>query len=330
MFSWMRTLKDIFKDKDFVVIVLIIVGLMMVTSFSFIMSYRLALVGREEVAVPNVINKELSEALQDLQVKNLDFNIQLRFSEKASDLGHIIEQSPKPGFVLRAGRKVSLIVSKGALQGVIPNFIGRNIESVRDQLSLMYTKSRPLLVIANPMSVYDSSPVGTILSQDPQPGYEISSLTELKFRISRGPTNKKVVSLASNYVGLGYKEVLENLFQNRMKFEFFIDDSLSGDSGVILLQEPDESQIIPLEGMKFKIKPVKVEKGNIFRLLDFTLPLYPVDIKLDLEVRESENIITPLYSFYTRGGRITVPILLKEGSIVNVKVYGEIVDNLKF
>lgn len=317
------------SDNGFIWLVIFIIGLMAMTTFIFLASYRLALVGKEEVAVPNLINKELPEALQDLQAKGLTSQVVLRFSDNTFEAGRVIDQEPRAGFVLRSGRRVNLTVSRGVMQGVVPNFIGQNIEEAKNYISILYANSRPLMIITNPMKVYDDAPIGTILSQDPPAGTEISSLVEIKFRISQGKTNEKQ-SPIPNYIGLSYTQALQNLFENRFPFSFSINNNLTGGEGIILEQSPEEGSYLGSGMVQLSIKAPKTEKGYLFTLLDATLPVYPVFVKLDIVQEDSAGIKQTLYSFYTKGNRVAIPAIVKEGSSVSFIIFGKEAHKISF
>lgn len=310
------------SDNGFIWLVIFILCLMAMTTFIFLATYRLALVGQEEVSVPNLINKELPEALQELQAKGLSSQVVLRFSENTYEAGRIIDQEPRAGFVLRSGRRVNLTVSKGVMQGVVPNFIGQNIEEVRNYISLLYANSRPLMIITNPMKAYDDAPVGTILSQDPPAGTEISSLVEVKLRISQGKMNEKQ-SPIPNYIGLSYTQALQNLFENRFPFSFSFNNNLEGAEGVILQQSPEEGSYLESGIIQLTMKAPKTDKGYSFVLLDATLPIYPVFAKLDIIQEDISGAKQTLYSFYTKGNRIAIPAIVKEGSNVSFIIFGK-------
>jgi len=85
----------------------IFVGIIAVSVFFY------AVHGEEQTMVPDVTGKELTEALLELQVKELYPRLQLRYSQTSRDKGFILEQEPKPGTIVKAGRRIRLIVSRG-------------------------------------------------------------------------------------------------------------------------------------------------------------------------------------------------------------------------
>ena len=92
--------------------------------------FSLTLRGQEQVLVPNVEGLELSQALIKLQEKELYPRISVRTSEQADTKGQILEQNPRPGSVVKAGRRIALVVSKGAIVDKIGAYIGQDRKSV--------------------------------------------------------------------------------------------------------------------------------------------------------------------------------------------------------
>ncbi|MBR4011266.1 MAG: PASTA domain-containing protein, partial [Spirochaetaceae bacterium] len=100
----------------------------------------------EEVLVPNVVNKPLEEALQDMQVKELYPKIQLRYSNTQSDKGYVLEQDPPAGAIVKAQRHIDLVVSKGAVIDRVGNYVGQKLDDVKLSLqALMAESAIPLI-----------------------------------------------------------------------------------------------------------------------------------------------------------------------------------------
>jgi hypothetical protein len=57
--------------------------------------------GPEQVLVPNVVGKQLEDALLEMQVKELYPKINLRYSDVPGDEGAILEQSPAAGAIVK-------------------------------------------------------------------------------------------------------------------------------------------------------------------------------------------------------------------------------------
>ena len=81
--------------------------------------------GAEQTMVPDVQGKDLTAALLELQVKELYPRIQLRHSQTSADKGLVLEQNPRPGTIVKAGRRIQLVVSQGVMINTVENFLGR-------------------------------------------------------------------------------------------------------------------------------------------------------------------------------------------------------------
>ena len=111
---------------------LIFVGIIAISVFFIVVR------GAEQTMVPDVQGLELTKALMDLQVKELYPRIQLRYTQTSADKGLILEQNPMPGTIVKAGRRIRLVVSQGALVNTIENYLGKNIDDVRMDLHTLY------------------------------------------------------------------------------------------------------------------------------------------------------------------------------------------------
>jgi hypothetical protein len=133
-----------------------------------------------------------------------------------------------------------------------------------------------------------------------------------------------------SYLGLSYLQALSNLFENRLPFSFVVNESLSGERGIILAQSPGEGEYLGTGSLQLGMRAPTVERGTKFILIDATLPVYPVFVKLEIQVEEPNGSQHTLYSFYTKGGRISLPAIIKENSSVNLSVFDKLVQRLVF
>ncbi|HRV28690.1 MAG TPA: PASTA domain-containing protein, partial [Spirochaetia bacterium] len=174
-------------------IILLLITAIVIMVITGIAVFSLTLRGEEQVLVPNVEGMELTQALLKLQEKELYPRITLRTSDKIETKGQILEQNPRPGTVVKAGRRIALVVNKGAVVDKVDNYVGKTVDEVKILLQSQFGASRQLIVIKDPL-VYDysKSPSGTILAQTPAPGTPVTGLTELQLVVSKGPEQEKI------------------------------------------------------------------------------------------------------------------------------------------
>src|SRR5574344_1024518 len=123
--------------------------------------------GSEKVMVPNVVGKNLEEALLEMQAKELYPKIQLKYSDVPGDEGKILDQNPDAGAIVKAYRRITLTVSRGTIVNQIENYVGMNYDDLKLKLQTQFTGQRQLIVLADPVYKADASDSGTIIAQNP-------------------------------------------------------------------------------------------------------------------------------------------------------------------
>ncbi|MCX8013486.1 MAG: PASTA domain-containing protein, partial [Rectinema sp.] len=168
--------------------------MLLVMALSAVLVFFLALKGEERTMVPDVRRMELPDALVKLQQRELYPRLTLRFTDNPLDRNLVLEQNPPPGSIVKAGRRINLVVSKGAVLDKIEDYSGRTIEDLRLYLQSQTTRNKGLVTIREPpLYIFDNAAPGTILDQSPKPGTEISGPTVLDLVVSKGPEAKEIV-----------------------------------------------------------------------------------------------------------------------------------------
>jgi beta-lactam-binding protein with PASTA domain len=308
-------------------VLLVIVGIIAVSIFF------VAVRGAEQTLVPEVRGKELTEALLELQVKELYPRIQLRYSQSSRDRGHILEQDPKAGTIVKAGRQIRLVVSQGVMINRVENFVGRNIDDVRMDLQTFVASSgNPLLTLKEPL-MYDFSPEapGTILRQKPEPGTDISGPMSLEFVISQG--QEHALLTVPQLTGLSLSSVLEQIGRMGIVFEFSLREIREGEKGeTVVYQTPAAGTSVTSNVIVDLVvnTPVQLKEGEVYNLFTYTMPKnpYPLPVRLEALLPSGERI--RLISVEYPGGKFTVPYRLPAESVLilsmmNREIYRETV-----
>ncbi|HOT63646.1 MAG TPA: PASTA domain-containing protein, partial [Treponemataceae bacterium] len=190
------------------------------TAVACVVVFLMSLKGTEQVMVPDVVGKDLSIAMLEMQAKELFPKIQLRYSENPNDRGVILEQGPVAGSIVKAGRRINLVVSRGVIVDRVENFVGQNLDDVKIHLQTLFTStSKPLISIKDPPKYrFASDPAGTILEQNPPPDTAVSGPMEVELVVSRGPENQKVQVPALS--GLSIPEALSLMGRGQTVFDF--------------------------------------------------------------------------------------------------------------
>jgi beta-lactam-binding protein with PASTA domain len=307
--------------------ILVFVGIIAVSIFF------IAVQGAEQTMVPDVRGKELTEALLELQVKELYPRLQLRYSYSSQDKGLILEQEPRAGTIVKAGRRIRLVVSQGVMISKVENYVGRNVDDVRmDIQTLVVSSGAPLLSLKEPLMYdYSAEPPGTILNQKPEPGTDISGPMALEFVVSQGQENALVT--VPQLAGLSLAEALERISGTGINVSFTLREIRPGEKGeTIIFQTPQANASAPANVVVqlTATVPEELPEGEVFGLFRYTIPEnpYPLTVRLEALLPSGERI--RLISVEYSGGEFTVPYRLPAGSalvlsMLNREIYRETV-----
>jgi len=195
-----------------------LIGMAFLVVFLSVTVFFLALRGEEETMVPQVVGKDVTTALVELQEKELVPYVQVKFSEDPREKGNVVSQDPEGGILAKAGRRVTLWVSKGAVIDNVENFVGQNINDVQSRLKTLFaTQATPLLVLtSNPIYTFNSAPEGTVLEQKPLAGTPLAAPTELVVVVSKG--SKGMVVAVSRYQDRSWPEAVAMLISENKSF----------------------------------------------------------------------------------------------------------------
>ncbi len=308
--------------KYFKILMYSFIGIILITFVAGAITFLMSLRGAEDTLVPEVRGQELVDALVELQRRELYPLIEARFDSDPATRGSILDQSPAAGSVVKAGQRVQLVVSQGAIVDRVDDFVGRPVEEVRDELQALFATFDALLRIANVTYVFHQSDPGTIVEQDPAPGVDLSGPTDLNLIVSRGARDEPI--RASSYVGLQYTEALQRIGRVGVPFEFRLIDPAPGRTpGVVQRQQPTAgSELEAGEALVFElVPPQNVPDGLVFGIFRHELPRYPVSVELNLDVISPTGERRRLTTMLHPGGTVTVPYLEEIGSTLVLSRY---------
>jgi beta-lactam-binding protein with PASTA domain len=311
------------KTRLFKLISWSLIGMLFLVLFLATSVFFLTLRGEEETMIPQVVGKDLPTALVEIQEKELTPYVQLKFSDDPRDKGNVISQDPTGGMVSKAGRRVTLWVSKGAIINDVENFVGQNINDVQLRLKTLFsTQATPLLALtSNPVYTFSSAPEGTVLEQKPVPGTPLSEPTELVVVVSKGPKNQVVK--VGTYTGLNWTESLAKLIAENKPFVVKVRKADTGEKpGQVVAQAPAVGNDMP-RGDPVTItmtQPPVPTDGRQFQLLQTTLPDYPIMVDVKVVLRQVSGDEETLYQLRHPGGLLTVPFVAAPGDVVSVSV----------
>lgn len=279
----------------------------------------------EQVMVPVLTGDKLEEALIKMQEKELYPKILLRYTDNPDDAGTVLNQDPDPGSIVKAGRRISLTVSRGAVVDHVGDYLFKDYDDVKVDIQTMFIgSSRPLIVLAEPIYKADTSPAGTILGQEPPEGTPISSPVTLKLVVSKGYIPDELTG-AYPIMGMNYKQLMEAIPKMKNTYHFNEVESES---------EPEDFTVVDFDEINVPVPfytklaawvtfPHKEIDGKVYGIFKTELPEYPYAVDMTLESTGGDGITTTLVSFKHEGGIVTVPYFVEKGSELTLSVAGK-------
>jgi beta-lactam-binding protein with PASTA domain/tRNA A-37 threonylcarbamoyl transferase component Bud32 len=144
--------------------------------------------GLPKTAVPDVVGKQLDEALSALQDAKLKGKAVPVESDKPQ--GEVISQSPTAGASVAQDSRVRLKVSKGPKPVAVPNVISSSFDSANSTLLAKgFAVSRT--------DVKSDQPKDTVIGMSPGPGTFQPPGTTINLTVSKGPTTSTVPTVTS-------------------------------------------------------------------------------------------------------------------------------------
>lgn len=280
-----------------------------------LITFFAVLQGAEKVMVPDVRSMDLADALVKLQERELYPRLALRFTDNPQDKNTILEQSPAPGSIVKAGRRIKLTVSRGAVLDKIEDYVGQDLESVKLHLQSLFSSSRPLVTIREPpMYLFDDRPAGTILEQKPLPGTEISGPTVLEVVVSKGPESQK--AQVPDFAGLSLNDAVAAVEKGPFVADFSMRQAKAGETqGIVIEQNPKAGTEAKLsDRVKIVLTSPAAAQGITNGIYVYTLPEYPYPVPVKLEAIRPSGQRILLASLKHPGGNFSVPFSLPAGS----------------
>lgn len=139
------------------------------------------------VTVPHVVGMSTEDAVRTMADVGLIADItERRFSNEVPE-NHIISQAYLEGEQLKQGFTVSLVVSNGGVQSLVPNLRNQNL--VNAQIMIENEE----FVVGEITEIFHDLPEGTVVEQSPRSGLQMAKGTEINLVISKGPEVRQYI-----------------------------------------------------------------------------------------------------------------------------------------
>lgn len=322
----MKSYDKLYKDpqkKQVKVVVLFAAGLILLMMLVGVLTFSLVIRGPELTMVPNVTEMDVLDAIMALQKKELIPIVELRYSANPADKGKVLGQDPKSGSQLRAGKKVVLRISRGGIIERVENYIGWKLSDLEIHLKSLFTATGPLISIQQPVvRVFNTAPSGTILEQKPEPESPLSGPVQLQLIVSKGQEGE--IKKVENYVGMTIEKAILSMAGEDLPFIFaFRKAEKQEKPGTVVSQTPAPGETVTEDTRAELVvaEPKNLPRGQIFGIMEKSLPEYPVLVDLKVEAILPDGDREERFSMRHPGGAISFAYIEEENTVLVLYVF---------
>ena len=221
-----------------------LIGAVVAASFLIIGLFSFGVIGGPEVEVPDVTGKTVVEAQNILAKAKLGYTIDEEYNIKVAP-GTVISQNPGAKRMVKEGRKITLVVSKGVELGDVPNLKGKRLTEAKAML-----KSSRFELGRVSYRYVSGAPEETILEQSVAPPAKLPIGTKLDV----------VINIKSDQVVL---PDLVGLNSTSAKNKLNDLELVLGKVNMVVSKEPDNTVI--------EMNPASKEVVNVGTVVDITV-----------------------------------------------------------
>ncbi|NLW45265.1 MAG: Stk1 family PASTA domain-containing Ser/Thr kinase [Syntrophomonadaceae bacterium] len=204
------------KPMGWIIIAAVILGM----ATGLLYGMRGSLFG-QEVQVPDVRGEHWETAREILEEKGLKLKVVNRiYSEVEKD--HVISQRPEADDIVKKGREIEVVLSKGLEMVRVPNVVGETLENAR------FILENEGLKLGEVTQVNDSStPEGVIVTQSPKRGTSIEVGQEVDVTVSSGTGQVTQLNMP-NLIGMSLADARNKLQEDGLEL-YRIDQEASNE-----------------------------------------------------------------------------------------------------
>ena len=184
--------------------------------------------GPGEASVPDVLDRTEKEAVRLVRARGFRVDIDREFSETVEE-GRVVESLPDPRSQLEIGKTVTLVISRGREDVVVPDVTELDRDGARSRLERL-----DLEVVFREEETDDEEP-GQVLSQEPTADTEVEKGSRVTVTVAKEPSEAEVPDVVGKDINDAVDDLNEAGFRVRQEFEEV--ETLEED-GVVIAQDP--------------------------------------------------------------------------------------------
>ena len=278
-----------------------------------------------DVTVPDVKGKTIVEAEAILTREKLGYTLTEAYDAKVTP-GVVIKQTPGAHTRVKAGRKITLVVSKGPEPGVVPDLKKKKLNDA----TMMLEKAK--LKVGTVTVKYEAgAPKGTVISQSIAPNSKVSEGTSVDLVVNISDNQTVVPSLA----GMSLSEA-----QSALQSAGLSVGSVSAASGdraknTVLSSDPGAGSVLDkgsavtlvVSAGKKEEKKSSSSSGSSSRTISYTVPGSGSAKDVRIIVTDDSGSRTVFSDSVAPGTRISRSVSAGSGARIQIYLNGELAED---
>ncbi|MBG0853882.1 Stk1 family PASTA domain-containing Ser/Thr kinase [Streptomyces spinoverrucosus] len=184
--------------------------------------------GAPKVAVPNVIDKNVDTATQQLEDKG--FKVETETTESSSqETGTVLSQDPDPGTELEKGSTVTLEVAKAEEKATVPSVVGLSCADAQKRM-----QDNNLTGICDETPVTDPNQADKVIETTPAPGSQVDRDSTVTMKVGKLQQKTQVPEARNQTVAQAKQTLQAQGFTNIQ----FANGSDQSDTALVINQDP--------------------------------------------------------------------------------------------
>ena len=213
--------------------------------------------------VPNVINKTLEQATQELEAAGFEVGDVTESSDNTIPDGYVAKQDPSAGTKREEGTRVNLVISTGSSQGSVPDVTNKSADEARRIL-----EAAGFQVQSGTAEYNDTIAKDLVARTDPAAGQQMPKNSVVTYYLSLGPSAVEVPNVVGDSKGSAETELKNAGFQ--VTSETAYSDSVG--KGKVISQTPgggekkqkgDTVHIVVSDGPEPEPEPETINIPNV-------------------------------------------------------------------
>ena len=278
-----------------------------------------------DVTVPDVKGKTVVEAEAILTKEKLGYTLTEAYDAKVTP-GVVIKQSPGAHTRVKAGRKITLVVSKGPEPGVVPDLKKKKLNDA----TMMLEKAK--LKVGTVTVKYEAgAPKGTVISQSIAPNSKVSEGTSVDLVVNISDNQTVVPSLA----GMSLSEAQSALSSAGLSVGSVSATSSDSAKNTVLSSDPGAGSVLDkgsavtlvVSAGKKEEKKSSSASGGSSRTISYTVPGSGSAKDVRIIVTDDNGSRTVFSDSVAPGTRISRSVSAGSGARVQIYLNGELAED---